>query len=146
MSTPRERLSAITHGDRAFHDPLDPAVVDEVLAFAALGPGDRALDIGCGPGELLVRLADRTGCDGLGVDLATAQIEEARRRAAARAPGAQLALTARPSSRGPAAMSCSATASGRASRPTSTCGPSAGRPATSCRSTPGWFARATATG
>jgi cyclopropane fatty-acyl-phospholipid synthase-like methyltransferase len=94
MSTPRERLSAITHGDRAFHDPLDPAVVDEVLAFAALGPGDRALDIGCGPGELLVRLAERTDCGGLGVDLATAQIEEARRRAAARAPGAQLEFRA----------------------------------------------------
>ena len=94
MSTPRERLSAITHGDRAFHDPLDPAVVDEVLAFAALGPGDRALDIGCGPGELLVRLAERTGCGGLGVDLAAAQIEEARRRAAARAPGAQLEFRA----------------------------------------------------
>jgi cyclopropane fatty-acyl-phospholipid synthase-like methyltransferase len=94
MSTPRERLSAITHGDLPFHDPLDPAVVDEVLAFAALGPGDRALDIGCGPGELLVRLAERTGCGGLGVDLAAAQIEEARRRAAARAPGAQLEFRA----------------------------------------------------
>jgi SAM-dependent methyltransferase len=94
MSTPRERLSAITHGDLAYHDPLDPAVVDEVLAFAALGPGDRALDIGCGPGELLVRLAERTGCGGLGVDVATVQIEEARRRAAARAPRAGLEFLA----------------------------------------------------
>ena len=90
MTTPRERLSAITHGDRPFHDPLDPAVVDEVLAFAGLGPGDRAVDLGCGPGELLVRLAERTGCGGLGVDLAAAQIEEARRRAASRAPRAAL--------------------------------------------------------
>ena len=94
MSTPRERLSAITHGDRPFHDPLDPATVDEVLAFAALGPGDRALDIGCGPGELLVRLAERTGCGGLGVDLAAGQIEEARRRAAARVPEAGLEFLA----------------------------------------------------
>jgi cyclopropane fatty-acyl-phospholipid synthase-like methyltransferase len=94
MSTPRERLSAITHGDRPFHDPLDPAVVDEVLDFARLGPGDRAVDIGCGPGELLVRLAERTGCGGLGVDLATAQVEEARRRAAARAPQAGLEFVA----------------------------------------------------
>jgi cyclopropane fatty-acyl-phospholipid synthase-like methyltransferase len=94
MTTPRARLSAITHGDLAFHDPLDPAVVDEVLAFASLGPGDRALDLGCGPGELLVRLAERTGCGGLGVDLATAQIEEARRRAAARAPRAGLEFRA----------------------------------------------------
>jgi cyclopropane fatty-acyl-phospholipid synthase-like methyltransferase len=94
MTTPRERLSAITHGDRPFHDPLDPAVVDEVLAFAGLGPGDRAVDIGCGPGEMLVRLAERTGCGGLGVDLAAAQIEEARRRAAARAPHAGLEFVA----------------------------------------------------
>jgi SAM-dependent methyltransferase len=90
MTTPRERLSAIRHGDLAFHNPLDPAVVDEVLAVAGLGPGDRAVDIGCGPGELLVRLAERTGCAGLGVDLAVAQIEEARRRAAARAPDSAL--------------------------------------------------------
>jgi len=94
VSTPRERLSAITHGDRPFHDPLDPAVVDEVLAFVDLGVGDRALDLGCGPGELLVRLAERTGCGGLGVDLAAAQIEEARRRAAARAPQAGLEFVA----------------------------------------------------
>jgi cyclopropane fatty-acyl-phospholipid synthase-like methyltransferase len=94
VSTPRERLSAITHGDRPFHDPLDPAVVDEVLAFAGLGAGDRALDLGCGPGELLVRLAERTGCGGLGVDVAAAQIEEARRRAAARAPKAGLEFVA----------------------------------------------------
>jgi SAM-dependent methyltransferase len=94
MSTPRERLSAIRHGDLAFHNPLDPAVVDEVLDVARIGPRDRALDIGCGPGELLVRLAERTGCGGLGVDLAVAQIEEARRRAAARAPGSELRFEA----------------------------------------------------
>jgi SAM-dependent methyltransferase len=94
VSTPPARLSAITHGDLAFHDPLDPAVVDEVLDLAALGPADRALDLGCGPGELLVRLAERTGCGGLGVDLAAGQIEEARRRAATRAPQAGLEFLA----------------------------------------------------
>jgi SAM-dependent methyltransferase len=94
VSTPPARLSAITHGDLAFHDPLDPAVVDEVLDVAALGPADRALDLGCGPGELRVRLAERTGCGGLGVDLAAGQIEEARRRAATRAPQAGLEFRA----------------------------------------------------
>jgi cyclopropane fatty-acyl-phospholipid synthase-like methyltransferase len=84
------RLSAITHGDRPFHNPLEPELVDEVLGLVDLGPGDRALDVGCGPGELLVRLAERAGCGGLGIDLAEEQIAEARRRAATRAPGAAL--------------------------------------------------------
>jgi cyclopropane fatty-acyl-phospholipid synthase-like methyltransferase len=94
MTTPRDRLSAIRHGNLPFHNPLDPAVVDEVLDVAGLQAGDRAVDLGCGPGELLVRLAERTGCGGLGVDLAAAQIEEARRRAAARAPKAALEFRA----------------------------------------------------
>jgi SAM-dependent methyltransferase len=77
----RDRLSAIRHGDRPFHDPLEPELVDEVVAFAGLGPSARALDIGCGPGEL-------------GVDTSEIVIAEARRRAAARAPQAALAFEA----------------------------------------------------
>jgi hypothetical protein len=64
----RDRVSAITHGDRAFHNPLDEARVAEVLAGLGLGAGDRVLDAGCGAGELLVGLAERHGCGGLGFD------------------------------------------------------------------------------
>jgi cyclopropane fatty-acyl-phospholipid synthase-like methyltransferase len=46
----RDRISAITHGDRAFHNPLDPARVAEALDTLRLGPGDRVLDAGCGAG------------------------------------------------------------------------------------------------
>jgi SAM-dependent methyltransferase len=88
--TDRARISAITHGALAFHNPLDPARVDEVTAVAGVGAGDRVLDVGCGAGELLVRLAERFGCTGLGVDAAEVQVEEARRRAAARVPDAGL--------------------------------------------------------
>jgi SAM-dependent methyltransferase len=90
----RDLLSAIRHGDRPYHDPLEPELVDEVASFAHLGSGDRALDVGCGPGELLVRLAERTGCGGLGVDTSEIVIDEARRRAAARAPRAPLEFQA----------------------------------------------------
>jgi SAM-dependent methyltransferase len=92
--TQRDLLSAITHGDRPFHDPLDPELVDEVAAFAELGSAARALDIGCGPGELLVRLAERTGCGGLGVDTSEIVVGQARARAAARAPQAALRFEA----------------------------------------------------
>ena len=57
----RARISAITHGDLAFHNPLAPERLDEVVARAGVGPGDRVLDVGCGAGELLIRLAERFG-------------------------------------------------------------------------------------
>lgn len=39
----RDRVSAITHGDRAFHNPLDPARVTEALTTLGLTAGDRLL-------------------------------------------------------------------------------------------------------
>jgi SAM-dependent methyltransferase len=90
----RDRISAITHGDRAFHNPLDAARVSEAADRLGLGPGDRVLDVGCGAGELLVDLAVRHGCGGFGFDTSETLIEEARRRVAARAPGADLDFAA----------------------------------------------------
>ena len=88
--TDRARISAVTHGDLAFHNPLAPDRLDEVVARAGPGPGDRVLDVGCGAGELLIRLAERFGVAGLGVDAAEVQVQEARRRAAERVPDADL--------------------------------------------------------
>jgi SAM-dependent methyltransferase len=42
-----------------FSEPL----ADEFLAYAALDPGSRALDVGCGPGALTERLVARFGVD-----------------------------------------------------------------------------------
>jgi len=50
-------------------------------------PRSRVLDVGCGKGEALVRIAERSGATGLGVDPNEAFIADARRRAAVRAPG-----------------------------------------------------------
>ena len=91
----RDEISAITHGDRPFHNPLDPALIDVAIARLEVGRGDRVLDVGCGPGELLVRIAEQTGAGGLGVDTSPVVIEQARRRAAARAPGADLEFAVR---------------------------------------------------
>jgi ubiquinone/menaquinone biosynthesis C-methylase UbiE len=81
----RERVSAIAHGDLAFHDPLDPATIDAILDLAGLQPGARVLDIGCGPGELVIRIAERYGCAGVGIDAAPNQIMAAIERASRRA-------------------------------------------------------------
>ena len=76
----RDEISAATHGDLAFHNPLDPAQIDEVVGRIPLGPGDRVLDIGCGVGELLFLLHARTGAGGVGIDSSPVQIAAARRR------------------------------------------------------------------
>jgi SAM-dependent methyltransferase len=91
----RDAISAITHGDRPFHNPLDVSRIDEAIDRLELGPRDRVLDVGCGPGELLVRIAERTGAGGLGVDTSPIVIEQARRRAAARTRGADLEFAVR---------------------------------------------------
>jgi SAM-dependent methyltransferase len=77
----RAHISSITHGDLPFHNPLEPTRIDEVIALLEIGRGERVLDIGCGTGELLIRIAERFGCGGLGVDDAEIQVAAARRRA-----------------------------------------------------------------
>jgi SAM-dependent methyltransferase len=56
------------------------------LARAALSPGERVLDVGCGCGETTLTIAGRVGAGGraLGVDISAPMLEEARREAAAR--------------------------------------------------------------
>ena len=54
---------------------------DAALAALAPGRGERALEVGCGCGEMTVELARRTG-DALGLDVSQPLIEVARREAA----------------------------------------------------------------
>jgi SAM-dependent methyltransferase len=90
-----ERASAIAHGDMPFHNPFAESAIEALVDLLALDDGDRVLDVGCGRGELLIRIAERTGAGGLGVDASEEQIEVARAQAAARAPGEQLTFEAR---------------------------------------------------
>lgn len=55
-----------------------------MLDAAHIGPGQRVLELGCGPGYLASDLAERVGPDGevLGVDASEAMIAALRRRAA----------------------------------------------------------------
>ncbi|WP_051324456.1 class I SAM-dependent methyltransferase [Candidatus Solirubrobacter pratensis] len=48
--------SVITHGDRPFANPLSEAAIAEAIAALELPLHARALDIGCGTGELLARV------------------------------------------------------------------------------------------
>lgn len=55
---------------------------DELIDELALGPGQRALDVGCGTGRPSVRLARASGGRVLGITASGDQVEQARDRAA----------------------------------------------------------------
>jgi SAM-dependent methyltransferase len=84
MALSRERYSAIGHTGMVFWNPVGEAVLDDWIVALSLNRDSRVLDIGCGRAELLMRLIERYGCSGVGVDnspLVTAigQAELARR-------------------------------------------------------------------
>jgi SAM-dependent methyltransferase len=68
--------------DRAYDTMLRP-LGDQMLATAAIQPGDRVLDIGCGSGNTTIAAADAAGPHGCahGLDLSVPMIDLARRRA-----------------------------------------------------------------
>lgn len=94
MTTPA-RASLIAHGDLPFHNPIRPEAMDALIDLLALEPADRSLDVGCGRGELLLRIAERTGAGGLGIDVSEEQIAVARDQTALRAPGEHLSFESR---------------------------------------------------
>jgi SAM-dependent methyltransferase len=90
-----ERASAIAHGEMPFHNPVSEEAIEALLDLLELESGDRVIDVGCGRGELLIRIAERSGAGGVGVDASEEQIRIARMQAAARAPGEHLSFEAR---------------------------------------------------
>jgi SAM-dependent methyltransferase len=61
--------------------PTPPAVVDEMLRLADVGPGDLVYDLGCGDGRIVIAPA-RRGARGVGVDLDARLVAEGREAAA----------------------------------------------------------------
>jgi SAM-dependent methyltransferase len=67
---------------RHWHGPL-AGVHAELLAMAAVGPGESVLDLACGTGVVSVAAARAVGAAGrvLGIDIADAMVQAARQRA-----------------------------------------------------------------
>ena len=91
----RARASTIGHGEMPFHNPISENAIDTLIGLLPLAAGDRALDVGCGRGELLLRLAEVTGAHGFGLDSSEAQIARARHEAASRVPASEMLFETR---------------------------------------------------
>jgi len=61
--------------------------LDQAIAALNLGPGRLLLDLACGQGGPGLWLAERTGCDLVGVDFSEAGLRVARERAEGLLPG-----------------------------------------------------------
>jgi SAM-dependent methyltransferase len=68
----------IGHADHVFCNPISEAKLDEMVGLVKLAPEDRFLDIACGKGEFLRRLAERWRCGGVGVDVSPPCVADAR--------------------------------------------------------------------
>lgn len=77
----------VLHGLHRFCNPVSEDGIDELIAVLDPRPGTRVLDVACGHGELLLRLAER-GAQGVGVDLSP--FAHARAVAALEARGGRL--------------------------------------------------------
>jgi SAM-dependent methyltransferase len=86
------KFYGITHADHVFCNPLGGDRVDELIRLLELPAGARVIEAACGKGELLIRLAERYGIEGIGVDLSPWEVPVARRRIADRVPEARIRI------------------------------------------------------
>jgi SAM-dependent methyltransferase len=90
----RQRFSIIGHGDLPYWNPVSPDRLDRWLGGLSLPQSGRALDVGCGRGELPLRLVELHGCHAIGIDPIGPVIEEARREAIQRVPAGRIEFRA----------------------------------------------------
>ena len=82
----------ITHKRHIVCNPMSVDKLDELIEILALDPGAAVLDIACGLGEMLTRLAERYGVSGVGVDLSPYFIADAHKKLQERVPGASIEI------------------------------------------------------
>ncbi len=83
----RAKYFDVTHREHVICNPISSAGVDAFVASLGLGLGSRVLDVACGRGEVLVRIAERYEVSGVGIDISPLFVLQAERRAVERAPG-----------------------------------------------------------
>jgi SAM-dependent methyltransferase len=84
------RFYDVTHREHVICNPTSVEKLGHLVEQLRLPAGARVVDIACGKGEFLIRLAEAYGVTGLGIDLSPFYIAEARKRLEARAAEAKV--------------------------------------------------------
>jgi SAM-dependent methyltransferase len=83
----------ITHRRHVVCNPTSEEKLGRLVELVQLPADARVVDIACGKGEFLLRLAEAYGVRGTGVDISPFFVAEADRRRRTRAPGAGIQFT-----------------------------------------------------
>ena len=84
------KFYAITHRDHRLMNPASEGKLQTLVELLRLPPRARVLDVGCGKGEFLIRLAQAYDVDGTGIDISSYCVADAARNHQERAPTATL--------------------------------------------------------
>ena len=82
----------ITHKHHVLCNPTNLAKLDDIIALLDLKPGAQVVEIACGKGEMLARLAEWFSISGIGIDKSPYCIADAREKLRQRAPSARIQL------------------------------------------------------
>lgn len=84
------KFYAITHREHVVCNPTSQDKLAQLVDLLRLPPQARVVDIACGKGEFLIRLAGTYGIRGIGIDISPFFIEEAKQQLGMRAPTADV--------------------------------------------------------
>ena len=82
----------VTHREHVVCNPTSEEKLARLVELLRLSPDARVVDIACGKGEFLIRLAEAYGVRGVGVDISPFFISAAEKRVKARVPGGSITL------------------------------------------------------
>jgi len=80
----------ITHREHVICNPTSVEKLEELVSLLRLEPGAQVLDIATGKGEFIIRLAERYGINGTGIDISPYHISDAEKKCNKRIPEAHL--------------------------------------------------------
>jgi len=83
----------ITHREHVVCNPTSNDKLARLVDLLRLPSEARVVDIACGKGEFLIRLAEAYGIRGIGIDISPFCIAEAQRQLQMRAQGAEVVFS-----------------------------------------------------